>query len=76
MTKMTGTFQAADDAGRRYEILIYTSLNDTDSFVGRDAEVLHELWTREGFAVRRRQQGEYEIRATGRVLRASSPEAP
>jgi hypothetical protein len=77
MKRHTGSFVAHDDKGRPYTIHIYTDFIDVSSREGSgEIEGLKELQTANGNHVNRIKQGEYQVVATGVILKSSSPDAP
>jgi hypothetical protein len=78
MRRATGSFPALDDRGKLYRIIIYTTFIERPMLNGPPARIdgVKEFALTDGSPVNRMDTGQYEIVATGRVLRSDAPNAP
>lgn len=78
METLIQTFEASDAQGTTHTLRVYqeyvtagTRANPSTTGPG-----MKHIVTADGLAVNRRKKGEYEITATGQILRSSAPDAP
>ena len=77
-TRQARRFAAYDDTGKAHTVYIYTQSLSAGAYGDRRTTIegMTELQLADGSPVSRKQQGEYEVVATGMILRSADPNTP
>jgi hypothetical protein len=74
----TASFLALDEEGRERELHVWTTFIGVGTLESRNEwmEGLAEIRTLDGLPVNYLEKGQYQVVATGSILRSSDPKAP
>jgi len=78
MRRLTNRFSARDAGGKVYTIFVYTTSTSSPVLNGPSMDIpgQNEFELTDGSLVYQMGEGQYEIAATGVILRSDAPDAP